>query len=166
MPRNENAKTEAAEFIRKLNDLAHAKMRNSAELNRMSYTGSARLDTIAELAKSLGFYLVVQPPEETENKWYAMGGKWRDILKSMVFHFLERENAELVASGREKLLDAVHRDTEISEQLHQAGLNTGSFNEWLCRMNGKKPSLESVFILADFEGFKLDWREMPKGESV
>jgi hypothetical protein len=81
----------------------------------------------------------------------------------MVFHFWERENAELIESGRDAELELIVRDTKLRRSLADMGLGADSFTDWL--QKGKVPTMENFCILALFEGFKIEWREIPKGEA-
>ena len=163
MAKNEQAREWGAQLIRDVVNRARWKGGYIYQLAKMADVGAGSLAKVAELAGKLGFWLVIQPPEEDgTGRWYAMGGRWRDQLKAMVFHFWEREDAELIESGREAEIELIVRDTKLRRALADMGLGADSFTDWL--KDGKVPTMESFCILALFEGFKIEWREIPKGE--
>ena len=160
MAKNEEARKWGAQLLRDLVDMAREKGRYHTLLTRMAYVGAGQLETVSRLAAGLGYQLVIQPPEEKDSgRWYAMGGNWKELLKTMVFHWWNREDEELIATGNENQLDRVYRKSEIRNQLHDAGLNADCFTEWL--QNGKTPTMETFCLLAQFEGFGIEWREIP-----
>lgn len=159
MPRNPEAREWGAKLIRDVVNMARERRRTNATLTRMAYVGAGQLETIARIAASLGYRLVIQPPEERgSGRWYAMGGNWRELLKAMVFHWWNREDEELIAAGREDELDKIYRDTKIRTALREAGLKAVTITDWL--QNGKVPTMESFCVLALFEGFGIEWREV------
>lgn len=163
MAKNEQAREWGASLIRDVVNRARWKGGYIYQLAKMAEVGAGQLRNVSELANKLGFWLVIQPPEEDgTGRWYAMGGKWKDQLKAIVFHFWERETAELIADMREAYVDAVDRESKLRDALHDFGLNADSFTDWL--QKGKVPTMENFCILALFEGFKVEWREIPKGE--
>lgn len=164
MAKNEQAREWGAQLIRDVYNRAKWKGGYIYQLSKMAEVGAGSLAKVAELAGKLGFWLVIQPPEEDgTGRWYAMGGKWRDQLKAMVFHFWEREDAELIESGREAEIELIVRETNLRRELADMGLSVDSFTTWL--KDNVVPTMESFCILALFEGFKIEWREIPKGEA-
>lgn len=165
MAKNEQAREWGAQLIRDVYNRARSKGGYIYQLAKMAEVGAGQLNKVCELAHRLGFWMVIQPPEEVGTwRWYAMGGKWRDQLKTMVFHFWERENAELLDDGRENDVDAIARKSKLRDALHDDfGLSADSFTDWL--QNGKVPTMENFCKIALFEGFKIEWREIPKGEN-
>lgn len=162
MAKNKMAREWGAMLIREVHDRAINRGGYVYELSRLARVGAGKIDKVSSLANSLGFRLAIQPPEEAgSGNWYTMGGKWRDQLKTMVFHFLERENAELIAEGRREDVDLIVRKSKLRDALHDSGLCADVFTEWLKYRNPKVPSMESFCILAMFEGFGLEWREIP-----
>ena len=164
MAKNEQAREWGAQLIRDVVNRARWKGGYIYQLSKMADVGAGSLAKVAELAGKLGFWIVIQPPEEDgTGRWYAMGGRWRDQLKAIVFHFWERETAELIDDGREVYVDAIDRESKLRDSLHDFGLNADSFKDWL--QKGKVPTMENFCKIALFEGFKIEWREMPKGET-
>ena len=164
MAKNEQAREWGAQLIRDVVNRARWKGGYIYQLAKMADVGAGSLAKVAELAGKLGFWLVIQPPEEDgTGRWYAMGGRWRDQLKAIVFHFWERETAELIDDGREVYVDAIDRESKLRDSLHDFGLNADSFTDWL--QKGKVPTMENFCKIALFEGFKIEWREIPKGET-
>ena len=164
MAKNEQAREWGAQLIRDVVNRARWKGGYIYQLSKMADVGAGSLAKVAELAGKLGFWLVIQPPEEDgTGRWYAMGGRWRDQLKAIVFHFWERETAELIDDGREVYVDAIDRESKLRDSLHDFGLNADSFTDWL--QKGKVPTMENFCKIALFEGFKIEWREIPKGET-
>lgn len=159
MAKNMEARRWGAELLREVVERARQKCRTNPMLTRMAYVGAGQVETAAKLAASLGYQLVIQPPEERgSGRWYAMGGKWKELLKTMVFHWWNREDEELIATGNESKLDYINRDSQIRRDLHDAGLSAECFTEWL--QKGKTPTMETFCILALFEGFGIEWREI------
>ena len=159
MVKNKEARDWGAALLREVVERAAAKGKTNSEMTRMAYVGAGAMDRVANMAAGMGFRLVIQPPEERgSGRWYAMGGSWRELLKTMVFHWWNREDEELIATGNEDQLDRIFRKSEIRKQLHDAGLNADCFTEWL--QNGKTPTMETFCLLARFEGFGIEWREV------
>lgn len=159
MPKNLEARRWGAELIREVVDKAREKGRTNTVMTRMAYVGAGQLETVSRIAAGLGYRLVIQPPEERDSgKWYAMGGNWRELLKTVVFHWWNREDAELIATGHENAVDNVTRDSQIRRDLRDAGLNASIFNDWM--QCGKVPTMESFCLLCMFEGFGIEWREV------
>ena len=159
MPKNAEARRMGARLLRELVESARQQGKTNSFLTRMAYVGAGQIDTITRLSAGLGYQLVIQPPEEagTDN-WYAKGGKWKELLKTMVFHWWNREDEELLRTGNEHQLDLIFRKSELRNHLYEFGLNADCFTEWL--QNGKCPTIESFCILAMFEGFKVEWRKI------
>ena len=159
MAKNIEARRMGARLLEDVVARAREKGKSNSLLTRMAYVGAGQIETITRAAAGLGFELVIQPPEEAETEnWYAKGGKWKELLKTMVFHWWNREDDELIRSGNEHQLDLIYRKSEIRKKLYEAGLNADAFTEWL--QIGKCPTIESFCILAIFEGFKVEWREI------
>ena len=157
MARNETARAWSAELIRQLADHANQRGKTIYNLNRMATVGAGQVDTVARIAATVGYQLAIQPPEERgSGKWYAMGGNWRELLKTMIFHWWNREDEELIATGLET--DTIDRVSNIRKQLKEAGLNARCFTDWL--QNNKTPTMENFCILGMFEGFQIEWREV------
>ena len=160
MAKNPEAREWGARLIREVVDRAAAEGKTNSVLTRLAYVGAGSMDNITHMAAEMGFHLVIQPPEEDgTGRWYAMGGDWRELLKTMVFHFCNREDAELIADGKADKLECIYRKSRLADDLRSAGLRTESFTYWLCRR--KVPTIESFCILALFEGFKIEWRKIP-----
>jgi hypothetical protein len=160
--KNEKALLMSSELIRKVHALAAAKKRFSTAMNRFKYNGRASLKGVCEAAADLGYYLVIEPPEE-RGKWYNSGGQWRELLKRLVFHWWERKNAELILYGRDEEVDNISASTMLRKQLEEEGMSPLIFTEWLKERT--VPSFENFCLLAMFEGFGVDWREIPEGEN-
>ena len=159
MAKNLEAREWGAALIRQVVELAAAEGKTNSVLTRLAYIGAGSMDNIAHMAAGMGFQLVIQPPEEEgTGRWYAMGGSWRELLKTMVFHFCNREDAELIADGKADKLECIDRKSNLRTELQRAGLSTESFTYWLQRR--KVPTIESFCILAMFEGFKIEWRRV------
>ena len=160
MARNKEARDWGAALLREVVERAAAKGKTNGVMTRMAYVGAGAMNNVANMAAGMGFRLVIQPPEERgSGRWYAMGGSWRELLKAMVFHFCNREDEELIANGLESKLENVVRPSNLSKELHEAGLSVESFTYWLQR--NKVPTIESFCLLALFEGFGIEWREVP-----
>ena len=159
MARNLEARQWGAALLREVVERAMEKGKKDSVLTRLAYVGSGRMDVIERLAASLGYYLVIQPPEQAgSGKWYAMGRNYRELLKAMVFHFWTAEDEELIKHGTLDSIDNLTRRSERRKKLKDMGLDAESaFTGWLCRH--KVPPIESVCILAMCEGFKIEWRE-------
>ena len=158
--RNEQARAWSAALIREFVEKARKKGKSCSILNRIAYIGAARMDVLFHYAQQYGFQLVIQPPEEQNNKWYAMGGSWKEMLKAMVFHFWTAEDEEVLAAGRPEDLEKVTRQTERRTKLTRMGISIEAINGWLRRH--QVPQMESFCILALCEGFKIEWREVKK----
>lgn len=160
---NDEAKKQAAELTRKLYNLAKAKGRDNRYLTFAAATGGCRLVEIADAAKAVGYWLVIESPEE-RGKWYNASGQWKELLKRLVFHWYERRNQWLVANGRSEETDNLYvMNTPLRRELEAQGLSPVTFGQWLNRK--VKPSFASFCLLATFEGFRVDWREIPEGET-
>ena len=159
MARNLEARQWGAALLREVVERAKEKGKKDSVLTRLAYVGSGRMDVIERLAASLGYYLVIQPPEQAgSGKWYAMGRNYRELLKAMVFHFWNAEDEELIKHGTLDSIDNLTRRSERRKKLKDMGLDAESaFTGWLCRH--KVPPIESFCILAMCEGFKIEWRE-------
>lgn len=159
MARNLEARQWGAALLREVVERAKEKGKKDSVLTRLAYVGAGRMDVIEHLAGSLGFYLVIQPPEEYgSGRWYAMGRNWKELVKAMVFHFWTAEDEELIKHGTLDSIDNLTRRSERRKKLKDMGLDAESaFTGWLCRH--KVPPIESVCILAMCEGFKIEWRE-------
>lgn len=159
MARNLEARQWGAALLREVVERAKEKGKKDSVLTRLAYVGSGRMDVIERLAASLGYYLVIQPPEQAgSGNWYAMGRNYRELLKAMVFHFWTAEDEELIKHGTLDSIDNLTRRSERRKKLKDMGLDAESaFTGWLCRH--KVPPIESVCILAMCEGFKIEWRE-------
>lgn len=159
MARNEEAREWGAALLRQVVEMAAADGKQNSVLNRMAYVGAGAVDNVVHMARGMGYQMVIQPPEERgSGRWYAMGGRWRDQLKAMVFHFCNREDAELIADGKENKLECVVRPSRLREELARSGLSVDSFTYWL--QKGKIPTMESFCLLALFEGFGIEWRRV------
>lgn len=159
MAKNLEAREWSARLIREVVEMAAAEGKTNSSLTRMAYVGAGILDNVVNMARGMGYQLVIQPPEERESgRWYAMGGKWKDQLKAMVFHFMNREDEELIAAGKGDKLECLTRSSELRKALHEAGLNTECFTYWL--QKGKVPTMETFCLLAMFEGFGIEWRRI------
>lgn len=159
---NDESKKMAAELTRKLYNLAKEKGRYNRYLTFAAATGGCRLADLSDAAKSVGYWLVIEPPEE-RGKWYNASGQWKELLKRLVFHWFERRNAWLVANGRAEETDNLYvMDTPLRRDLEAQGLSPVTFGQWLNK--GVRPSFASFCLLAAFEGFRIDWREIPEEE--
>lgn len=163
MARNLEARQWGAALLREVVERAKEKGKKDSVLTRLAYVGSGRMDVIERLAASLGYYLVIQPPEQAgSGKWYAMGRNYRELLKAMVFHFWTAEDEELIKKGTVDSIDNLTRRSERRKKLHEMGLDAETaFTGWLGK-NRKVPPIESFCILAMCEGFKIEWREAKK----
>lgn len=161
MPKNAEAREWGASLIREVVDRAAQKGNWNYTMSRMARAGAGSLECVSRFADSLGYRLVIQPPEEKDSgRWYSMGGNWKEILKTMVFHWWTREDEELIKTGHEDYVDRVFRDTKLRRDLRDAGLSADSFTDWL--QKGKVPTMESFCILAMFEGYGVEWREVKR----
>lgn len=159
--RNEKAHALAKSLILKLHDIAKARGKTDRTLVNMCYRESAQVDNLCAVANRLGYWLVIESPE-SRGKWYNSGGQWRELVKRLVFHWWNRKDEELIRSGHAEKTDNICDTTELRRQLEAEGLSPVSFTEWL--KNRKVPSFDSFCLLALFEGFGVDWREIPMEE--
>ena len=149
----------SSDFINNLIDLAAKDGNSHYMLNRMAKKGSASLDNLTELAEKVGYRIAVNPPDK--DGWYACGGKWKDVLKMMVFRFWTAEDEEIIASGRLDQLEKIDRTSNRRTRLlHEFGMDARCFTSWLTK--GQVPKLESFLVLARSEGFKVKWSKIPQ----
>ena len=149
----------SADFITTLIELASKNGKSHYMLNRMAKSGSASLDNLAKLAEEMGYRIAIHPPDK--DGWYACGGKWKDVLKMMVFHFWTAEDEEIIASGNIDQLEKIDRTSERRKRLFsEFGMDARCFTSWLT--HGQVPKLESFLVLARAEGFKVKWSKIPQ----
>ena len=160
MARNEEARSWGAALLNDVVKRALDKGKYDSKLARMALAGAGHLDKVTQLARGIGYQLVIQPPEETENNWYPYGGKWKELVKAIVFHFYNAEDEELIAAGRTDELEKLNRESERRTKLKNMGLDFSTVTQWMTKST--VPPLESFCILALCEGFKIEWREVKK----
>lgn len=156
--KNQKAHALAKSLLIKLYDIAKEKGKTDRSLVNMCYRESAQLDNLNLIANRLGFWLVIEAPEE-RGKWYNSDGHWRELVKRLVFHWWNRKDEELLRTGRADKIDNLCEKTELRRQLEMQGLSPAAFTEWL--KNRKVPTFDNFCLLAQFEGFGVDWREIP-----
>ena len=148
----------SADFINELIELAAKQGKSHYMLNRMAKSGSASLDNLAKLADEMGYRIAIHFPDK--DGWYSCGGKWKELVKMMVFHFWTAEDEEIIASGRLDQLEKIDRTSDRRTRLlYQFGMDARCFTSWL--QKGQVPKLESFLVLARSEGFKVKWSKIP-----
>lgn len=148
----------SADFITELIELAAKHGKSHYMLNRMAKKGAASLDFLSKLADEMGYRIAVKPPDA--DGWYSCGGKWKELVKMMVFHFWTAEDEEIIASGNLDQLEKIDRTSDRRTRLlYQFGMDARCFTSWL--QKGQVPKLESFLVLARAEGFKVKWSKIP-----
>ena len=148
----------SADFINTLIELAAKQGKSHYMLNRMAKSGSASLDNLSKLADEMGYRIAIHFPDK--DGWYSCGGKWKELVKMMVFHFWTAEDEEIIASGSLDQLEKIDRTSERRTRLlYQFGMDARCFTSWL--QKGQVPKLESFLVLARAEGFKVKWSKKP-----
>lgn len=142
-------------FIDQLIYFAIEKGLKNSSLDHVKKIKNVSLDVIVDIADSLGYRLALEPPEK--NLWFTCGGNWKDLLRMLVFHFWNLEDAELISKGKLNLVEEINRTSDRRVRLlKEFGMDAKCFTTWL--QKGKIPSFESFLVLAAAEGFKVMWR--------
>ena len=148
----------SADFITELIELAAKQGKSHYMLNRMAKSGSASLDNLSKLADEMGYRIAIHFPDK--DGWYSCGGKWKELVKMMVFHFWTAEDEEIISSGNLDQLEKIDRTSDRRTRLlYQFGMDARCFTSWL--QKGQVPKLESFLVLARAEGFKVKWSKIP-----
>jgi hypothetical protein len=148
----------SADFLNELIELAAKHGKSHYMLNRMAKSGSASLDNLSKLAEDMGYRIAIHFPDK--DGWYSCGGKWKELVKMMVFHFWTAEDEEIIASGNLDQLEKIDRTSERRTRLlYQFGMDARCFTSWL--QKGQVPKLESFLVLARAEGFQVKWSKIP-----
>ena len=148
----------SADFITELIELTAKQGKSHYMLNRIAKKGNANLDFLSKLADEMGYRIAVKPPEK--DVWYACGGKWKDVLKMVIFHFMNAEDEEIIASGNLDQMEKIERTSDRRTRLlRDYGINARYFTLWL--QKGRVPKLDSFLTLAKSEGFKVKWSKIP-----
>ena len=156
---NEKAKALAIQLIKELYDHAKANEKHYHNLAVMVNQGAARMRNLLEIADYVGYVLAIQPPEEPDT-WY-IPGYYREYVKRVVFHFWNRRDEELRATGRDHETDLVEVRCNLTEQLSASGITSKTFTNWLSRSRPTSPSIEAFLTVALFEGFGVKWSRKP-----
>ena len=148
----------SADFLNELIELAAKQGKSHYMLNRMAKSGSASLDNLSKLADEMGYRIAIHFPDK--DGWYSCGGKWKELVKMMVFHFWTAEDEEIIACGNLDQLEKIDRTSDRRTRLlYQFGMDARCFTSWL--QKGQVPKLESFLVLARAEGFKVKWSKIP-----
>jgi len=156
---NAKAKELAIQLIKELYDHAKENKKTYHNLAVMVNQGAARMRNLLEIADYVGYVLAIQPPEEP-GKWY-IPGYYREYVKRVVFHFWNRRDAELRATGRASDTDLVEVRCNLTDQLAQAGVTAKTFTNWIGKSQPTSPSFELFLAVALFEGFGVKWSRKP-----
>ena len=147
----------SADFITTLVELAAKDGKAHYLLNRLARSGTANIDHLSKLADELGYRIAIHPPDK--EGWYACDGKWKELVKMMVFHFWTAEDEELIAEGKLGKLEMIDRTSKRRTRLlDKYGISARKFTSWL--QHGQIPKLDSFLALAKAEGFMVKWSKI------
>ena len=148
----------SADFLNELIERAAKQGKSHYMLNRMAKSGSASLDNLSKLADEMGYRIAIHFPDK--DGWYSCGGKWKELVKMMVFHFWTAEDEEIIASGNLDQLEKIDRTSDRRTRLlYQFGMDARCFTSWL--QKGQVPKLESFLFSREPRDSKSNGRKYP-----